>query len=407
MPVSSAVNLDPAQTEPPQTSMSIYLDHNATTPLRQEARDLWLSVSDELCGNPSSLHGGGRRARAILDDARERVAGALEVDEDAVLFTSGGTEANNLALFGVLGGCGRPREEAGLLTSVVEHSSVLEPARALERRGHPLSILPVDAEGLVDPETILSSLPSNCALVSLQVANNELGTLSNLTDIAATLAQTRGCRPWLHTDAVQALGRIPIDLRAWGADLASFSAHKVGGPVGVGVLVKNPDVALEPLFWGGGQEDNLRPGTENVAGIAAAALAIDLAVQEREAFASHTSALSKKLWGELADRCPGARLLGPNYGDPRRLPNTLNVILPGLEGRVLVTRLGMAGLALSAGSACASGSLEPSHVLRAMGLNEADARSGLRISLGKSTTHIDCKRAVEILCTTNSSSHAT
>ena len=393
------------ETDP--ADMSLYFDHNATTPLRREARDLWLKVSDELGGNPSSLHRGGRRARAIIDEARERVAAALGVHEGDVIFTSGGTEADNLALFGVLGGCGRPPQRAGLVTSAVEHAAVLEPARALARRGHPLAVVGVDREGLPDPDELLRAAGTDTALVSLHAANNELGTLPELARVGQSLRERGPGRPWFHTDAVQALGRIPIDLAAWGADLASFSAHKVGGPVGCGVLLKRGPVPLEPLFFGGGQEEGYRPGTEDAAGIAATALAIELAVAEREGFRSHTEPLCGELWSLLRARRAAVELLGPPLGDPRRLPNTLTLLLTGVEGRVLVTRLGMEGLALSAGSACSSGSLEPSHVLRALGFDDTHARSALRLSLGWNTNSEDCKRAADILCATIPSSHAT
>lgn len=386
--------------------MAPYLDHNATTPLRPEARARWLEVQDALGGNPSSLHRAGRRARAVLDEAREQVAAALGCHEGEILFTSGGTEADNLALFGVLGACAGPASDAGLAISAIEHAAVRAPAHELARRGHPLFEAPVDAHGELDPGGFVAGLPPQCKLVSLQAANNELGSLFDLAKVREALARRGGERPWFHTDAVQALGRIAVDLDTWGVDLASFSAHKVGGPVGVGVLVQRAGVPLRPLLYGGGQEAGLRPGTEDAAGIAAAACAIELAVHERPEAESHTRGLTEGLWRAVHARRPDARLLGPHLDGPR-LPNTLSLLLPGLDGRVLVTRLDLAGLAISAGSACASGSLEPSHVLRAIGLDERAARSGVRVSIGRSTSLDECKRAAEILCATEPPSHAT
>jgi len=223
----------------------------------------------------------------------------------------------------------------------------------------------------------------------------------------AELARGRAGGPALvHTDAVQALGRIPVPLGAGGADLASFSAHKVGGPPGVGILYRRRGVPLAPILFGGDHEGGLRPGTENAAGIACAALAVELAAREREEHASRMAALSRGLWEELASRLPEARLIGPPLDAPDRLPNTLCVALGGAQGKVLVTRLDLEGLEVSAGSACASGALEPSHVLSALGLDEEAARAGLRLSLGWSTTRADCKRAVDILVKVARSSRA-
>lgn len=385
--------------------MRVYLDHNSTSPMRPEVRARWLEVADGLGGNPSSLHASGRRARALVDDARACVAAALGVREEEIFFTSGATEANNLALFGVLAAAG---SGAGLVTTAVEHSSVLEPARALAAAGSRVTIVPVDAEGLPDPAAVVRAAAEPAlGLVSVAAANNETGAAPDLAPIAAGLGRLPGRRPRFHTDAVQALGRLPVRLGEWGVDLASFSAHKLGGPPGVGVLWRARGVASTPLQRGGGQELDLRPGTENVPGIAAAAVAIELAVREQPDFAARTHDLARKLWAGLSASLPGLRLLGPPIDSKRRLPNTLCVLVPATDGKVLVTRLDLAGLELSAGSACASGSLEPSHVLGAMGLTRDEARSGLRVSLGWNTTAEDCKRALAIFRAEFSSSRAT
>lgn len=369
--------------------MRVYLDHNATTPLRPEVRERFLELLDRPRANASSLHQAGREARQVLDEARERVAAALGVHEDEVVFTSSGTVSDNLALRGVLGAAG---PGSALVTSTVEHSAVLEPARSLERSGHPLRLVPVDGSGRIDLDE-MQRLAAGAALVSLQAASNEVGSC---TDLAAARGRldTLPVRPLLHTDAVQALGRIPLALDA--VDLASFSVHKVGGPLGVGLLVRRKGVRLDPLVEGGGQEAGLWPGTENVPAIGAAALAVELAVAEREHYAARTTELCRLLWQSLCSCLEGPRLVGPSL-DEHRLPNTLNVSMPGVDGRVLVTRLDLAGLAVSAGSACASGSLEPSHVLLAMGLEPEVARAGLRLSLGRTTTEADIHTAVDIL----------
>jgi len=382
----------------------VYLDHNATAPLRIEVRERWLAALDELGpgGNPSSLHASGRRARHLLDEARERTAAALGVDEDEVVFTSGGTESNNLALLGTLRRVARNEgpSAAGLVVTAVEHSSVLGPARQLEREGHPLSIAPVDARGMPHVSGLAAlCLRPECRLVSMMAANNEVGTRLPLEELGRELSRAGPRRPRFHSDGAQALGRVALHLKEWGVDLASFSAHKLGGPPGVGVLFRRAGVALEPLMHGGEQEGGLRPGTESVAAIVAASHAIELAVAERAAFAQRSTELARALWRELHAAVPRARLLGPPLDDEdaARLPGTLNVLLPDVDGKVLVTRLDLEGLEVSAGSACASGSNEPSHVLVALGLGEREARAGLRISIGRATQWTDVRQAVDSL----------
>jgi cysteine desulfurase len=385
--------------------MRVYLDHNSTSPLRAEVRARWLEVASERLGNPSSLHASGRCARALVDESRARVAEALGVHEDEIFFTSGATEANNLALFGVLDAAG---PHGGLVTTAVEHSSVLAPARALAAAGRPVSLVPPGSDGRVEPAAVASAAAArSTALVSVGAANNETGAVPDLHAIGQALRALPGARPRFHSDAVQALGRLPLRLREWGLDLASFSAHKLGGPTGVGILWRDRSVPLSPRVYGGGQELELRPGTEDVPGIAAAALAVELAVREQRAYAEHTGRLARNLWAGLRAALPSARLLGPPLDSKRRLPNTLCVLLPGVDGRVLVTRLDLAGLEVSAGSACASGALEPSHVLLAMGLTRDEARSGLRMSLGRNTTAEDCKHALAVFHAEFCSSRAT
>jgi cysteine desulfurase len=284
---------------------------------------------------------------------------------------------------------------------------VLAPARALALRGHALECAAVDEHGLVDPESLsaLACVPRT-ALVSLGAANNETGACPDFAPLVAALAGRRE-RPFLHADAVQALGRIPFWPQQLGLDLASFSGHKLGAGPGAGVLWKRRGVPLVARAFGGGQELDLRPGTENVPAIAALALAFELAVREQEAFARRSLTLARTLLAGLVACVPGLRLVGPPLDSSRRLPNTLCVLVPGTDGKVLVTRLDLAGLEVSAGSACASGSIEPSHVLAALGLARDEARSGLRLSLGRNTNEEDCKRSLDVFHEEFSSSRAT
>lgn len=373
--------------------MRVLLDHNATTPMRPEVLGLLRDRSERLRGNPSSVHASGREARAWLDDARERTAAALGCHEDEVVFTSGGTESIQLALAGVVRASGPGR---GLVTCAVEHSAVLAAADRLEREERPVHRLAVDATGRVAPEQVEAALGPAVSLVSIQAANNELGTLQPVPEIGELLARRGRTRPALHADAVQALGRIPLAPIRAAADLLSFSAHKVGGPPGVGVLVRRLGQHLEPLLGTGSQEGGLRPGTEPVAAIAAAALAIELAVREQSEYAARTERLCASLWHQLSLSIPGVQFNGPAIGS-RRLPNTLNVTLPGVESRTLVARLDLEGLEASAGSACASGSLEPSHVLLALGHAPERARGALRLSFGRESGEQDVHNAVDIL----------
>jgi cysteine desulfurase len=383
----------------------VYLDHNATSPLRPEVRSLIVELLDGSLGNPSAVHASGRRARALIDESRARVAGALGVHEDEIFFTSGATEANNLAVFGRLS---RAPSELGLAVSPAEHSSLLGPARVASERGRQLHLLPLTPDGhpRVDDVLVLAR-DARIALVALSAANNETGAALDLEQLGVHWRELPRVRPHLHVDAVQALGRLPIQLERWQADTAAFSAHKVGGPLGVGVLWRRRRVELVPRAFGGGQELDLRPGTENAPAIAGAALALELAVRAQESEASRLSALTASMWAELSRSFQGLRLVGPPLSAENRLPNTLCVLFPKTDGKVLVTRLDLAGLEVSAGSACASGSIEPSHVLLSMGFSSEEARSAVRISLGWNTTEADCKHALRVFHEVFSSSRAT
>jgi len=383
----------------------VYLDHNATSPLRPAVRARLLELLDQDFGNPSSLHEGGRRARQCIDDARARCAAALGVAEDELVFTSGGTESDQLALLGALAS----RGSGGLACSAIEHAAVLGAAGRWRATGRELELLPVDSEGLLELAALRACLEQRTpALLSVQCANSEIGSAQDMGALAAEVERLPpDRRPLVHTDAVQALGRLPLELRAWGLDLASFSAHKLGGPLGVGLLYRRRGLRFETPAGGGSQELGLRSGTEHAAAIGATALALELAVGELREIRARNGALCAELAAEVLRALPGARVLGPALGSERRLCNTLCVLVPNSDGKMLVMRLDLEGLAASAGSACASGSLEPSHVLLALGLDAADARRGLRLSLGWNSTREDCKRAVEILGRCFGSSHAT
>lgn len=378
--------------------MAIHLDHNATTPLRPEVRELMLDLLDQGLGNASSVHATGRRSRAVIDEARERVAAALEVHEDEVVFTSGGTESNNLALFGAHAALSAAASApARVVSSRIEHAAVLEPVRQLGDAGARTTLVVNDDEGRIDPARVASAAgPEGPVIVSLMAANNEIGSVVDLPAVRDALGRRAGLL--LHTDAVQLLGKRPSGGLLSSVDLASFSAHKVGGPVGVGLLLRREGTRLVPRAFGGSQEAELRPGTENPAAIGAAAMAVELAVQESEAFAARSKGLLEGFWRELQAALPDVRLNGPPLTSPDRLPNTINVSFPFAgDARMLVARLDLAGLEVSAGSACASGSLEPSHVLEALGHERARAVSALRISTGRSTDAGELSTAVDTL----------
>ncbi|MBX3024409.1 cysteine desulfurase [bacterium] len=354
----------------------IYLDHNATAPLAAVARQAMLAALDEGIGNPSSAHAAGRAARAVLERSRRAIGEILGVPAASVCFTSGATEANNLALFGSVVAGGH------VVTTPIEHASVLAPVRELERRGARVTWLPVDAEGRIAVDDVAAALRSDTALVSIGWANGEIGTLQPIAEIAA-LCRTRGVL--LHVDAAQAVGRVPV--HAGAVDLCTLSAHKLGGPVGIGALVVRRGVGVRPLLRGGEQERGLRPGTENAA--AAAGFAAALAV----APAPGLAALRARLWEAVAG-VDGVRRHGPGTGG---LPNTLCLGIDGLAGETVVAALDLEGVCASVGSACAAGSGEASYVLRAIGCDDAAARGGVRFSLGPRTTATEIEAAAAAL----------
>jgi cysteine desulfurase len=378
----------------------IYLDHAATSPLRPEALRAMMPYLEGEFGNPSSLHGPGRRARVAVERAREQVATVLGCAPGEVVFTSGGTEANNAALFGVLGDS--PSAEAGLITTAAEHHAVLAPARTLRERGRRVTILTPTETGSVSVAS-LDGLVHPGDLASVMWVNNEVGTISPVRDLADAAREAGGI---VHTDAVQAAGHLPLNVDDLGVDLLSLSGHKVGGPKGVGVLYVRAGAPWRPFVRGGSQERARRGGTENVAGVVGLAVALEHAEAEREALRDVHIMLRNRLVERL-DAELGAHLHVHTPGVTTQQPgmssaHILSVSVTGREGRavdgeMLLVALDMEGVCVSAGSACTSGALEPSHVLRAMGVPDDVAQATVRFSLGLQTTAADVDGAAEAL----------
>ena len=363
----------------------VYLDHAATTPVRPEA----VAAMVPLLGggyNPSSLHAEGRAARAALDEARETVARVIGAGPREIVFTGSGSEADVLAVVGTA------RAQAGrgrhVVTTVAEHHAVLHAVEVLEREGWSVTRLAVDRRGLVDPEAFASALTPETTLATVMLANNELGVVQPVAELAR-IARSRGVL--FHTDAIQAAGWLPLDVRALGVDLLSLSGHKFHGPKGVGALYVRHRTPLEPLIVGGGQEQGLRAGTEDVAGIAGFATALALADAERAETAPRVAALRDRLEAGILAAIPDVVVNGA--GAPR-LPGILSVAFAGAPSDALLIRLDLEGIAASAGSACAAGSLEPSHVAAAIGLDERRRRSVVRFSLGRGTTEREIDEVV-------------
>ena len=357
----------------------MYLDHAATTPLDPEVAELMAKVLRDVSGNPSSIYAEGRAARAVVDQAREEVAAAIGAQAREIVFTSGGTEADNLALRGTLQAAAAGRDH--LVTTAVEHHAVLDTARDLEaRRGVRLTVLPVDQQGQVSVRAVEAALAERTALVSVMHGNNEIGTLQPVEEIGA-LCRTRGVP--FHTDAVQTVGALPFDVRRIPVDLVSLNAHKFYGPKGVGALYVRTGTKISTQQTGGGQERGRRTGTENVAGIAGLGAALRLASARRDRESARQSGLRDRLIAGVHARIPDATLTGH---PTKRLPNNASFCFCGTQGEALIVALDLAGFAASSGSACTSGSTEPSHVLLALGLARDLAQGSLRLSVGHATT---------------------
>lgn len=359
----------------------VYLDHSATTPLRPEVLAAMLPYFADLAGNPSSLHEDGQRAKQALDAARETVAGALGATPREIIFTGGGTEGDNLAILGVAEAL--QRRGRHIITSAIEHPAVLRTCEWLERRGFAVTYLPVDPDGVVDLAALRSSLRPDTVLVSIMLANNEIGSVQPLAEIAE-LAHRQGAL--VHTDAVQAMGKMPVRVDDLGVDLLTLTAHKFCGPKGCGALFVRKGTPLEPIAFGGHQERGLRPGTQNIPGIVGLATALELAIDELPSESLRLAALRDRLQTGVTGSIARVKV---NGAAPTRLPNILNVSYAEVDGEALLMALDMRGISVSTGSACAAGASEPSHVLRALGLGAEWLQGAIRISLGRTTTDAD------------------
>ena len=378
----------------------VFLDHAATTPMLPEAREAWLEAS-AMTGNPSSLHAAGRRARQIVEEARESIADDLKTRPSAVIFTSGGTEADNLAVKGLFWARKARLSVAApaVVASAIEHHAVLDPVEWLgKHEGADVMWAVVDAAGRVDVASLaefLSAHANKTALVTVMWANNEVGTVQPVHDIAR-LCKDAGVP--FHTDAVQALGQLPMDLSTLPAAAVTISGHKVGGPFGVGALIVDPHESIVPVSHGGGQERDVRSGTFDAPAIAAFAVAVHHAVTQQQAHAQHLSALQVMLADGIREVIPDAIINGPLVGHAStRLPGNVHVSIPGAEGDALLMLLDAAGVDCSTGSACTAGIPEPSHVLLAMGVDERTSRSSLRFSLGRTSTASDVDAVIRAL----------
>ncbi len=367
----------------------VYLDHSATTPVRKEVAEAMLPYFSGMFGNASSIHSFGREARRAIQNARKKIAGMIDADLTEVVFTSGGTESDNLALMG----CAYAKRKGGrhIVTSSIEHSAVLNCCRNLEREGFEITYLPVDGQGLVDPASVKDTIRPDTVLVSIMLANNEVGTVQPISEIGKI---TGAMGVPLHTDAVQALGKLSVTAKRLNADLISMSGHKIYGPKGIGMLYIRKGISFKPLMHGGHHEMGFRPGTENVAAIVGLAKAMELAELERKDFIEKTFALRSVLEAGINEKIKNVIVNGHTE---KRLPNISNASFKNTDGETLLMILDSLGIAVSAGSACSSGSTEPSHVLSAMGISAELASGNLRFSIGRSNDREDIYRVLEVL----------
>lgn len=374
----------------------IYLDHNATTPVHPAVLEAMLPYFAAEFGNPSSAHHFGQRGRHAVEGARESVAALIGARSSEIVFTSGGTEADNAAIFGVVAHALRMQGKFAaapphVITTTIEHDAVLNTCRALEARGVSVTYVAVGRDGIVSPDAIRAALRPETALISAMRANNEIGTLQPIEEIGAIASEADIL---FHTDAVQSAGKNLVDVNRLGVDLLSLSAHKFHGAKGAGALFVRRGTAVDPLLYGGPNERGRRAGTENVAAIVGLGKAAELARADLAEISAHFAGLRDRLEQGLLACIPGARV----NGDPtRRVPNTSNVMLPGVESESLVIALDLAGLACSAGAACSSGAVDASHVLTAIGLTPAEARASLRFSVGRTNTREEIDKALELI----------
>ncbi|MEM4703264.1 MAG: cysteine desulfurase NifS [Candidatus Pacearchaeota archaeon] len=366
----------------------IYLDHAATTPLANEIFEAIKPYFSEKFGNASSLHVYGQEARNAVEKARDDIAKFINAKPAEIVFTSGGTESNNLAIKGVA--FANKQKGKHIITSKIEHPAVLEPCRWLEKQGWKVTYLPVNSDGIINPADVEKAITKETVLVSIMHANNEIGTIQPIEEIGKI------CKKYdvyFHTDAVQSFGKLDINIKRMNLDILSASAHKIYGPKGVGILYVNRDVKIEPTQHGGGHEQGLRSGTENVPGIVGFAKAVELMQKLGKKEQERQKKLRDKIIKEIL-KIQGSRL---NGSQEKRLANNVNVSFHGIEGEALLLRLSEKGFAVSTGSACSSKSLEPSHVLTALGLKPEEAHGSLRITLGKDNTEQDVDKLLEVL----------
>jgi len=369
--------------------MRAYLDYNSTTPVDPAVLAAMLPFLRENFGNASSIHSAGQSARAAVDRARQSVAALIGAKPAEIVFTSGGTEADNLAIFGLLAASRAPRKH--IITTAIEHHAVLNSCQALEKTGVTVTFVPVGQDGIVDPDDIRRALRPETILITVMHTNNELGTIQPIDEIGKIASEAQ---IYFHCDAVQAAGKLPLDVKCLGVDLLSLSAHKIYGPKGVGALFIHSGTPLEPQFHGGRHERDRRPGTENVPGIVGLGKAAELARQNLIADTERITALRNRLESAVLAAISSVHVNGDRA---RRVGNTTNLSFAAAGGEALLIALDLQGLAVSTGAACSSGAVEPSHVLLAAGLSPDEARSSLRFSLGRPTTSEEIDHAIEVI----------
>jgi cysteine desulfurase len=368
---------------------NVYLDHNATTPVHADVLEAMLPYFSEKFGNASSIHASGREAKAALEDARTKVAELLGCKSSEIYFTSGGTESDNFAIKGTaFANRGKGRH---IITSPIEHHAVTRSCEFLQKEGFEITYLPVDSEGLVDPDDLRRSIKNDTILVTIMHANNETGIIQDLKKLVSVAHENGVC---FHTDAVQATGKIPYNIPDLGCDLLSISAHKLYGPKGVGLLYIKSGTKIQPWNQGGGHERGRRAGTENVAGIVGLAKALEIAYRDMEKETAKLLSMTCRFYELVKDRIPDIRL---NGSLERRVPNTLNISFRAIEGESMILSLDMKGISVSSGSACTSGATEPSHVLLAMKVPPELAHGSLRFSFGRSNSDEDIDYIVDML----------
>ncbi|BBH19306.1 cysteine desulfurase [Paenibacillus baekrokdamisoli] len=371
-----------------------YFDHAASAPMHPDVAKAMMDVLTKTVGNASSVHRFGREARQLINQARDSIAAGIGCSSSELIFTSGGTESDNAAIVGIAKAC-RKRGKTHIITSAVEHHAVLHTCEALEREGFRLTVLPVDEFGRVTPADVEAAIRPDTALISIMYANNETGTIQPIEEIGCI---ARSNAVFFHVDAVQALGLLPIDLRSLPVDLMSFSAHKINGPQGVGALYIKKQIPFEPLLYGGQQERKRRAGTENVAGIIGFAKAFELSVNfmpERKLFLDKL----RYTWIDRLQQLVGAEDLILNGHKAERLPHIVNLSFIGVDTETLLMNLDLEGIAASSGSACTAGALEPSHVLRAMGISQERISSAVRFSFGLGNTMEEIEQAAKKVAT--------